>query len=42
VNVGVGAYRTDEGKPFVLTCVRQAEGILAEQLKAGKLDQEYR
>lgn len=25
VNVGVGAYRDDQGKPFVLSCVREAE-----------------
>lgn len=37
INLGVGAYRTDEGKPYVLDCVRQAESLLAEQ----KLDKEY-
>lgn len=25
VNLGIGAYRTDEGKPFVLELVRKAE-----------------
>ena len=25
VNLGVGAYRTDQGKPFVLSCVSEAE-----------------
>lgn len=25
INLGVGAYRTDEGKPFVLSAVREAE-----------------
>jgi aspartate aminotransferase len=25
VNLGVGAYRTEEGKPLVLNVVRQAE-----------------
>jgi len=29
MNVGVGAYRTDEGKPMVLDCVRQAEARIA-------------
>ncbi|CAK9225365.1 unnamed protein product [Sphagnum troendelagicum] len=29
MNVGVGAYRTDEGKPLVLECVRQAERRIA-------------
>ena len=25
VNVSIGAYRTDEGKPLVLNCVKKAE-----------------
>merc|ERR1712165_202087 len=29
INLGVGAYRDDNGKPFVLPCVREAENILA-------------
>lgn len=37
VNVGVGAYRCDEGMPFVLPCVRKAEAIL----QASNLDHEY-
>jgi len=28
INLGVGAYRTDEGKPWVLPCVRKAEEII--------------
>jgi len=28
VNLGVGAYRTEEGKPLVLTVVRRAEQML--------------
>ncbi|EFJ33874.1 hypothetical protein SELMODRAFT_83150 [Selaginella moellendorffii] len=36
VNVGVGAYRNDEGKPVVLECVRKAEQIIA-----GKQNMEY-
>lgn len=28
-NLGVGAYRDDQGKPFVLSCVREAEKKLA-------------
>lgn len=31
VNVGVGAYRGDDGLPFVLPCVREAERINMEQ-----------
>ncbi|KAA8495555.1 Aspartate aminotransferase, mitochondrial [Porphyridium purpureum] len=30
INLGVGAYRDDEGKPFVLESVRMAERILLE------------
>ena len=37
VIVGVGAYRDDQGKPFVLPSVRKAEKILLEK----KLDMEY-
>lgn len=37
VNVGVGAYRDDDGKPYVLPCVREAEKILMGQ----DLDHEY-
>mmetsp|Transcript_16322 Transcript_16322/g.36239 ORF Transcript_16322/g.36239 Transcript_16322/m.36239 type:complete len:418 (+) Transcript_16322:161-1414(+) len=38
VNVGVGAYRCDEGMPFVLPCIRKAEAILNDD---DKLDHEY-
>ena len=37
INLGVGAYRTDDGKPYVLECVKQAEAAIA----ALKLDKEY-
>ncbi|KAJ8951908.1 hypothetical protein NQ318_019887 [Aromia moschata] len=37
INLGVGAYRDDNGKPYVLSCVRKAE----EQIKAKNLDKEY-
>ena len=37
INLGVGAYRTDEGKPHVLDCVRRAERLLAQE----NLDKEY-
>ncbi|CAN1229808.1 Aspartate aminotransferase, mitochondrial [Linum perenne] len=36
VNVGVGAYRDDNGKPVVLDCVREAERRVA-----GNLNMEY-
>lgn len=37
INLGVGAYRDDDGKPYVLPCVRKAE----EKLRAKSLDKEY-
>jgi aspartate aminotransferase len=37
VIVGVGAYRDDQGKPFVLSSVRKAEKLLVER----GLDMEY-
>lgn len=37
VNLGVGVYRGDDGKPFVLNCVRKAE----ERVFNRKLDFEY-
>ncbi|KAJ8247374.1 hypothetical protein GJAV_G00245660 [Gymnothorax javanicus] len=37
MNLGVGAYRDDQGKPYVLSCVRKAEALIA----AKKLDKEY-
>ena len=37
INLGVGAYRDDNGKPYVLDCVKKAEAILY----AEKLDKEY-
>ncbi|KAI9298276.1 putative aspartate aminotransferase [Neoconidiobolus thromboides FSU 785] len=37
MNLGVGAYRDDQGKPFVLECVKKAENILLNK----DLDKEY-
>ncbi len=37
INLGVGAYRDDNGKPLVLQCVRKAEKIIMEK----QLDHEY-
>lgn len=37
INLGVGAYRGDDGKPFVLPSVKKAENILTES----NLDHEY-
>lgn len=38
INLGIGAYRTDEGKPWVLPSVRAAEQIIAAD---HSLDHEY-
>merc|ERR1712159_26276 len=38
VNVSIGAYRTDEGKPLVLNCVKKAEKIILDD---GSLNKEY-
>lgn len=37
INLGVGAYRDDNGKPYVLPSVHKAEEIMAKK----KLDKEY-
>jgi len=37
INLGVGAYRDDSGKPFILPCVKDAE----KKLAATQLDHEY-
>ena len=37
INLGVGAYRTDEGKPFVLRSVAEAEARIVGR----KMDKEY-
>eukprot|EP00762_Andalucia_godoyi_P002034 ANDGO_02621.mRNA.1 Aspartate aminotransferase len=41
VNLGVGAYRTAEGKPWVLRAVLEAEKRIVADTAAGKLDKEY-
>ena len=38
VNLGIGAYRDDNGKPVVFDCVRAAEKLIANN---HKLDKEY-
>jgi len=37
MNLGAGAYRDDNGKPYVLSCIRKAEQKLLDQ----SLDKEY-
>merc|ERR1719259_1180024 len=41
VSLGVGAYRTDEGKPWILPCVKTAEKILAEKTEKEEINHEY-
>lgn len=41
VNLGIGAYRTPTGKPYVLPAVKKAEAELLEDINAGKVDKEY-
>jgi len=38
VNVSIGAYRTDDGKPLVLNCVKKAEKLLLDN---SALNKEY-
>lgn len=40
VNLGVGAYRTEDGKPFVLDVVREAEDEMLKEL-GSKINKEY-
>lgn len=37
MNLGVGAYRDDNGKPYILSCVRKAE----EMMLSDNMDHEY-
>lgn len=37
INLGVGAYRDDNSKPYVLECVKRAEKIIESE----NLDKEY-
>jgi len=41
VSLGVGAYRTDEGKPWILPCVKKAEKKLSEMIDAEEINHEY-
>uniref|UniRef100_UPI00358FD994 aspartate aminotransferase, cytoplasmic n=1 Tax=Myxine glutinosa TaxID=7769 RepID=UPI00358FD994 len=41
VNLGVGAYRTDDGLPWVLPVVAKTEAQLAHKLEDSSLDHEY-
>jgi len=41
VLVSVGAYRTEEGKPWILPVVKKAEKILAEKIEQESINHEY-
>jgi aspartate/tyrosine/aromatic aminotransferase len=41
INVGQGLYRTDEGTPFVLESVKEAESRVASALRSGAGNKEY-
>jgi len=41
INLGVGAYRTEEGKPYILPVVLQAESELFSEATDGEVDKEY-
>ena len=41
VSLGVGAYRTDDGKPWILPCVKKAETKLAAQIQEETINHEY-
>jgi len=41
VSLGVGAYRTEEGKPWILPVVKKAEKILAEKIEQELINHEY-
>ncbi len=41
VSLGVGAYRTDDGKPWVLPVVKKAEAKLAKDIEAESINHEY-
>merc|ERR1719445_240178 len=41
VDLGVGAYRTPEGKPWILPVVKKAEAQLAKDIEAETINHEY-
>jgi len=41
VSLGVGAYRDENGKPWVLPVVKKAELVLAQEVEANKINHEY-
>ena len=41
IDLGVGAYRTEEGKPLVFSVIKEAEKMIHEELMTGKINKEY-
>jgi aspartate/tyrosine/aromatic aminotransferase len=41
MNLGVGAYRTDDEKPYVFNIVKKVEKEILDDLLSGKTDKEY-
>jgi len=41
MNLGVGAYRTDELRPYVLPVVQKAERLILSDLEEGNINKEY-
>eukprot|EP00936_MAST-01D_sp_MAST-1D-sp1_P000020 g20.t1 len=41
VNLGVGAFRSEQGEPVVLDCVQRAEAQYQRELEGGVVDKEY-
>lgn len=41
IDLGVGAYKTEEGKPYVFEVVKAAEKEIHQELLTGKINKEY-
>merc|ERR1719464_740731 len=41
INLGIGAYRTNDGKPYVLNIVKKVEADLLADENQGLLNKEY-
>ncbi len=41
VDLGVGAYRTEDGKPYVFEVIKEAEKRIHNELMSGKINKEY-
>jgi len=41
VNLGIGAYRDENGKPWVLSCIKTAEAQISADLSSNKINKEY-